>query len=323
MYLYIFDSYCYKKVNFLCLDWNILMRIIVMGSSEFAVPALKRLFENYHVIAVYTKEAKPAGRGLKLLPTPIELYAKKFNIQIFTPKTLKKQQEIDSLLKLQPDLIIVAAYGLLLPQAVLDIPKLGCLNIHGSLLPKWRGAAPIHRAIMAGDSETGVTIMKMSAGLDEGDVFAMKSLSLKNSDTMGDIHNQLANIGADLLIEVINKIQNNQIQAFPQDHSLTTYAHKITKEECELDFVNYTATEIIRKINALNPFPSAFFIHKEHRYKIYQAEIIEKSGIAGNIDNNFIIYCQSNAIRPKIIQKQGRQKQSITDFLNGEKNNQA
>jgi methionyl-tRNA formyltransferase len=176
---------------------------------------------------------------------------------------------------------------------------------------------------MAGDTATGVAIMQMSAELDEGDVFAMESLPLDLSDTTGDIHNRLAEIGSDLLIDVINKIITNQITAIPQDTQNITYADKITKQECELDFIHNNATQIIQKINALNPFPSAFFIKNNQRYKIHQAEPIEISGIAGMIDDNFVIYCQSNAIRPVIIQKEGRQKQHITDFLNGEKNNQA
>lgn len=298
------------------------MRIIVMGSSEFALPALKKLIENYHVVAVYTREAKPAGRGMKLSPTPIEIYAKQHHIPIFTPKNFKTEQAIQSFKDLKPDIAVVAAYGILLPQIILDIPTFGCLNIHGSLLPRWRGAAPIHRAIMAGDNETGISIMQMSAGLDEGDVFAMQSLFLTISDTTGDIHDRLAEIGGDLLLDVIDKIINKQIVAIPQDNHTVTYAHKIIKQECELDFININAIQIIQKINALNPFPSAFFLHQGKRCKIHQAELIEQSDIAGKIDDNFVIYCKKYAIRPIIIQKEGRQKQHITDFLNGEKNNQ-
>jgi methionyl-tRNA formyltransferase len=298
------------------------MRIIVMGSSEFALPALKKLIEHYHVVAVYTREAKPAGRGMKLSPTPIEIYAKHHNIPVFTPKNFKSEQAIYDFKNLKPDIAVVAAYGILLPQIILDIPPYGCLNIHGSLLPRWRGAAPIHRAIMTGDSETGVSIMQMSAGLDEGDVFAMHALSLNISDTTGEIHDRLAEIGGDLLIDVIDKILNKHIVSTPQDNHTVTYAHKITKQECALNFIESDAHQIIQKINALNPFPSAFFIHKGQRHKIHQAELIETSGTAGMIDDNFVIYCKKYAIRPIIIQKEGRKKQHITDFLNGEKNNQ-
>jgi methionyl-tRNA formyltransferase len=299
------------------------MRIILMASSEFALPAFEKLIQTYQIIAVYTKQAKPAGRGMKLSPTPIEVFAHKNNIPVFTPKNFKTERRINEFRNLNPDIAVVAAYGLILPQIILDTPRLGCLNIHGSLLPRWRGAAPIHRAIMSGDTQTGVAIMKMSAGLDEGDVFKMQSVPLDLSSTTGDIHHQLAHIGSDLLLEVIANIINNNIVATPQDNHAVIYADKITKQECELDFVNQTATQIIQKINGLNPFPSAFFIKNNQRYKIHQAELIEKSGIAGDIDDNFIIYCQSYAIRPVIIQKEGRQKQHITDFLNGEKNNQA
>jgi methionyl-tRNA formyltransferase len=297
------------------------MRIIIMGSSDFALPALKKLVKTYNVIAVYTKQAKPAGRGMKLLPTPIEKYAKEHNIPVFTPKNFRTERIINDFKNLNADIAVVAAYGLILPQIILDTPKFGCLNIHGSLLPRWRGAAPIHRAIMAGDTETGVSIMQMSAGLDEGDVFAIHSVPLILSDTTGAIHDRLSEIGGILLIDVINKIINNQITAKPQINDTITYAHKITKQECELDFVNTSAIHIIQKINALSPFPNAFFMRGGYRYKIHAAEIIEQSGTAGMIDNNFIIYCKNNAIRPLIIQKEGRQKQHITDFLNGETNN--
>lgn len=294
-----------------------------MGSSEFALPALKKLIKTYHVVAVYTKQAKPAGRGMKLSPTPIEIYAQKHKIPIVTPKNFKSKSTIDDFKSLNPDIVVVAAYGLILPQIILDTPRFGCLNIHGSLLPRWRGAAPIHRAIMAGDTETGVSIMKMSAGLDEGDIFEMQSLPLTLSDTTGDIHDRLAEIGGDLLIDVIAKISHNKILAIPQHNDGVTYAHKITKQECELDFINNTAIQIIQKINGLNPFPSAFFMRSGQRYKIHKAEIIEQSGMAGTTDADFIIYCKFQAIRPIIIQKEGRQKQHITDFLNGEINNQA
>ncbi len=298
------------------------MRIIIMGSSEFALPALKNLAKTYHVVAVYTKQEKPAGRGMKLSPTPIEKYAKEHNIPVFTPKNFKTERIINEFKSLNADIAVVAAYGLILPQIILDTPKFGCLNIHGSLLPRWRGAAPIHRAIMAGDTETGVSIMQMSAGLDEGDVFAMHAVPLLLSDTTGEVHDSLAEIGGNLLIDVIDKIINNQITAKPQINDAITYAHKITKQECELDFVNTSAIHIIQKINALNPFPNAFFMRGGHRYKIHAAEIVHTSNTAGMIDDNFVIYCKNDAIRPLMIQKEGRQKQHITDFLNGETNNQ-
>lgn len=299
------------------------MRIVVMGSSEFALPALKQLMKHHTVVAVYTKQAKPAGRGMKLSPTPVEIFAQNHNIPIFTPKNFKTERRINEFKNLNPDIAVVAAYGIILPQVILDIPVFGCLNIHGSLLPRWRGAAPIHRAIMAGDTQTGVAIMQMSAGLDEGDVFKMSAVPLDLSSTTGDVYNQLAEIGGELLLDVIENIIHKTITATPQDKTVVTYADKITKQECELDFTNQTAEQIIRKINGLNPFPTAFFIRNTHRIKIHQAELLDISGTAGHIEDNFVIYCQSQAIRPVIIQKEGKQKQHITDFLNGERNNQA
>jgi len=265
------------------------MRIIFMGSSTFALPALKKLVEQHHVIAVYTRAAKPAGRGMRLQYTPVAQYAETQNIPIFTPKNFKNTETIAAFKSLNPDIAVVAAYGLILPKSILDAPQYQCLNIHGSILPRWRGAAPIHRAIMAGDTHTGVAIMRMSEGLDEGDVYKTQTIPLSFSDTTG------GNI---------------------------TYAHKITKDECLLDFKNQTAIEIIRKINALNPFPSAYFEHNKQRYKIHSAEILDQKGEAGFIDKNFVIYCKHGAIRPLVIQKKNKQKQHLTDFLNGETNNQ-
>jgi methionyl-tRNA formyltransferase len=317
------------KLNYI--DWNLQVRIIVMGSSTFALPALKKMIQNHEVVAVYTREAKPSGRGMQLNATPIEEYTRQNHIPIFTPKNFKNIDTIQEFKALNADIAVVAAYGLILPKAILDAPKLGCLNIHGSLLPHWRGAAPIHRAIMAGNKQTGVAIIQMSEELDEGDVFAMQSLPLTLNDTTGNIHDRLADMGADLLNDVINKINNNTINAVPQDHKNANYAHKITKEECVLDFKNRTAEEIILKINALNPFPSAFFNYQDQRFKIHQAEIVEKSdlnyGNAGRINSDFTIYCKKGTIRPIIIQKQNKQKQHINDFLHGflgsGKNNQA
>lgn len=298
------------------------MRIIVMGSSEFALPALKNLIKNYDVIAVYTQKAKPAGRGMKLKPTPIEVYAKEHGVPVFTPVNFKNLEDIEQFRTLNADMAIVAAYGLILPKIILDAPQLGCLNIHGSLLPRWRGAAPIHRALMAGDTKTGVTIMKMSEGLDEGDVYDMRSIDLQLSDTTGIIHDKLSEIGGELLIEVIEKIKSNMIEPYQQDHALANYAHKITKQESLLEYQDLDANSVIRKINALNPFPSAYIIYQGYRLKIHKAEIVDQSGSAGTITEDLILFCKEKAIRPLIVQKEGRQKQSIKDFLNGVKNNQ-
>lgn len=299
------------------------MRIIVMGSSAFTLPALKKLINFHDVVAVYTRQSKPAGRGMKLRPTLIENYAQKHNIPVFTPKNFKTSEDIETFKNLNADMAVVAAYGIILPRIILDAPKYGCINIHGSLLPRWRGAAPIHRAIMAGDHETGVAIMQMSEGLDEGDVFKMASVPINLEDTTGKLHDKLADMGADLLFNVIKDIANKTAKPIPQDNNLANYADKITKAECLLEFENHDAIQILRKINALNPFPSAYMMHHDYRIKIHAAELIEQNGPVGSITDDFTIYCQSQAIRPLIVQKEGKQKQNIKDFLNGAKSNLA
>ncbi len=289
-----------------------------MGSSEFAVPSLQVCIDaGYNILSVYAKAEKPAGRGLKLQETPVARFARKQNLDIYTPKTLKTEKEIAYLQQLKPDVIIVAAYGLILPQAILDIPLYGCVNVHASLLPRWRGAAPIHRAIMAGDTQTGVAIMKMSAGLDEGDVYQSKIFPLEDHMTTGFVHDELAKIGGEILIEVLKMIENSGTPAIPQSSENVIYAEKITKHEARIHF-SQSAKNVLNHIHGLSPWPGAFFTLNGNRFKVLQAELTDKNGEAGVfLDNLLTIGCKAGAVRITKIQKAGASPQNATEFLNG------
>ena len=294
------------------------MKLVFMGSSPFAVPALSLLIEKeFDIQAVYCRAPKPAGRGMKLTETPTHQAAIKADLPVFTPKSLRSEEEIERLKTFNPDAIIVAAYGLLLPQAVLDIPRYGCLNIHASLLPRWRGAAPIHRAIMSGDDETGVCIMRMSAGLDEGAVYDKAKFPLSADVTTGAAHDALAEIGAELLLKTLSDLTAGQAKAAPQPAEGVTYAEKIRKEEAKIDF-NRPAEDVLRHIHGLSPFPGAFFTVNDKRYKILEAELsLEphhcEPGVF--IDDRLTIACGKQAVRIKKLQKEGKTVQKAEDFL--------
>jgi methionyl-tRNA formyltransferase len=291
--------------------------VIFMGSSDFAVPSLRACIEaGYEILSVYTREPKPAGRGLKLQETPVARFAKANNIKVYTPKSLKPQAEIDKILHLKPDVIAVAAYGLILPQAVLDIPRYGCINVHASLLPRWRGAAPIHRAIMAGDRETGVSIMKMSAGLDEGDVYAKAVYPLTLSSKLAETHDALAEIGAKALIENFQALYEGSAKAEPQFSEAVTYAEKISKSEAKIDFTQ-PAEAVLRKIHGLSPWPGAFFTVGGERFKVIEAELIDdQNGEAGVfVDQQLTVACGAGCVRFKKIQKAGSAPLVAVEFL--------
>ncbi len=233
------------------------MRIVYAGTPEFAVPALASLLASEHdVVAVYTQPDRPAGRGRKLKASPVKQVAEQAGILVLQPQTLKSTDELARLQTLQPDLMVVAAYGLILPAAVLEVPTHGCINIHASLLPRWRGAAPIHRAVLAGDEETGITIMQMAAGLDTGDMLLQHTLPITTKDTTALLHDRLAEMGAAALLEVLPAVATGSVQPEPQDESLVTYAHKLQKSEAIIDW-QQRAIDIDRRVRAFNPWPVA------------------------------------------------------------------
>ena len=286
-----------------------------MGTPDFAVPALQALHDAGHEIAaVYSQPPRPAGRGKKLTPSPVQQLAEQLGLEVRTPVSLRCLTEQDDFAALNLDAAIVAAYGLILPQTILDAPRMGCLNIHGSLLPRWRGAAPVQRAILAGDTGTGVTIMQMEAGLDTGPML-MKSMTPIGTKTAGELTSELSQTGAALMVRYLGEA--DEYMAEPQDDSLATYAKKIDKAEARLDFTQQ-AQQVLRQIRAFNPAPGAFFEFAGERYRIHEAELIEATGKAGSVtDDDLTITCADKAVRPTIIQKAGRPKMTLAEFLNG------
>lgn len=301
------------------------MKIIFMGSPDFAIPALEKLYNSEHeVICVYTQPPKPANRGMKIRKSKIHEFAELKNLKVHTPKSLKPEEEHKFINNLDADLAVVAAYGLLLPKEILDAPKHGCINIHPSLLPRWRGAAPIHRAVMAGDKQTGCCIMQMDEGLDTGDILLQRTIDIPENATTGQMHDTLANIGAEMTLETLELINQGALNPKEQSEIGVTYAEKISKKESKIDFNQHVET-IHNKIRGLNPYPAAFFELDGVKYKILETDFelddnIKKTSKNGEILNDkFHISCQSGTLVPKIIQKQGKKPLNINEFCNGNK----
>jgi methionyl-tRNA formyltransferase len=298
------------------------LRLIFMGTPDFAVPTLLELVGHGHeVAAVYTRAAKPAGRGMKLQPTPVELEARRLGIPVFTPSTLKTPEALEEFRSHQADAAVVVAYGMILPRAVLDAPKLGCFNLHGSLLPRWRGAAPINRAIMAGDIESGVMVMKMDTGLDTGDVAMAERLAITDAMTAADLHDALAPLGADLMVRAIGALERGKLRLTRQSDEGVTYAAKIDKAEARIDWAR-PAQDVLRHIHGLSPFPGAWCeILSEGepaRVKILRCEITSGSGAAGDLlDDRLAVACKQGAIRIIELQRAGKAPMKAKDFLLG------
>ena len=286
-----------------------------MGTPDFAVPTLNALHEAGHDIAtVYSQPPRRAGRGRKLTPTPVHARAEELGLEVRTPVSLKNADEHAWFARLELDVAVVAAYGLILPQAILDAPRLGCLNVHGSLLPRWRGAAPVQRAILAGDAETGVTIMQMDAGLDTGPMLAMAATPIADR-TAGEIADELAVRGAALMAEVLASPRDFPREKQPEHGA--TYAGKIDKAEARLDF-KAAANAVERQVRAFNPAPGAFFENGGERYRVHAARIVDREGAAGEVlDEGLTIACGSGAIRPTLIQRAGKPAMALDDFLRG------
>ncbi|CAO1652537.1 Methionyl-tRNA formyltransferase [Parasphingorhabdus sp. NYA22] len=293
------------------------LRIAFMGTPDFAVPALKALHEAGHeIVAVYSQPPRRAGRGKKLSPSPVQRVAEELGIEVRTPVSLKGEEEQTAFAALQLDVAVVAAYGLILPQAILDAPAMGCLNIHGSLLPRWRGAAPVQRAILAGDTVTGITIMQMEAGLDTGPML-LKSKTPIDGKTAGELTEELAETGAELMVQYL--ASPSEYSAETQDDALATYAKKIEKQEARLDF-NKPPNHVERQIRAFTPVPGAFFKFENVRYKILEAQVSNSDGEPGiTVDDHLLIGCGAGSIQPRVIQKAGKPAIDLKSFLNGTK----
>lgn len=286
-----------------------------MGTPGFAVPTLNALVAAGHELcAAYTQPPRRAGRGKQLRPTAVHVRAKELGIAVRHPESLKSATEHEAFAALGADVAVVAAYGLLLPQAVLDAPRYGCLNVHGSLLPQWRGAAPIQRAILAGDVQTGVTIMQMERGLDTGPML-MKAATPIADKTAGELHDELAEIGAALMVETLAQL--GQLQAEPQDDARATHAAKIDKAEAKLYF-NKPAAQLEREVRAYAPFPGAWCNIGGERVKLLRADVVAGEGTAGEVlDEQLTIACGQQALRPAVLQRAGKPAMALQDYLRG------
>ncbi|MBX7492425.1 methionyl-tRNA formyltransferase [Qipengyuania sp. 1NDW9] len=292
------------------------MRIIFMGSPEFAVPTLQALVDAAHeVVCVYTQPPRPGGRrGKELTKTAVHQLAERLGIEVRHPTLLKSAEEQEKFAALEADIGVVAAYGLILPQAILDAPKHGCLNVHASLLPDWRGAAPIHRSIMAGDEVTGVTIMQMEAGLDTGPMLATVRTPVEDKTT-GELTEELAELGAQLMVGTL--IDLDALHPVEQDHEAATYAKKIDKAEARIDW-SRPAQDVVRHVHGLSPFPGAWFEMDGVRVKLLRAELAEGSGEPGTVlDDDLAIACGEGAIRPVRLQRAGKPAMERGEFLRG------
>jgi len=300
------------------------LNIVFAGTPEFAVSSLKAVHESRHtVIAVYTQPDRPAGRGRKLQPGPVKEYAVAQALPVFQPDTLKNPDDINRLAELQPDVMVVVAYGLILPQEVLQIPRLGCLNVHASLLPRWRGAAPIQRAIEAGDPVTGVTIMQMDAGLDTGAMLIKKETPIGDDDTAATLHDRLAALGASALLEALDGLEQGTLNSEPQNNNDATYAKKLDKAEAEIDW-SLPAEVLARKVRAFNPWPSVICNFNGKRLRILQAraEPMKQDeagpGTVCRIGNDSIfVQASRGCLCISRLQLEGGRPQSVREFLNG------
>lgn len=298
------------------------LRLIFMGTPDFAVPTLLELVAHGHEIAaVYTRAPKPAGRGMKLQATPVEIEARRLGIPVQNPKTLKTPEAEAEFRAHDADAAVVVAYGMILPQNILEAVPLGCFNLHGSLLPRWRGAAPIQRAIMSGDAESGVMVMKMDVGLDTGDVAMAERLAITDAMTAQDLHDALSPLGADLMVRAMGALERGRLQLAKQSEQGVTYAAKIDKAEARIDWTK-SARDVLRHCHGLSPFPGAWFellIDGESvRIKVLRCELAKGSGAPGELlDEQLTVACGDGAIRILELQRAGKQPMKAQDFLRG------
>ncbi len=292
--------------------------IIFAGTPDFAAIHLQALIDaDLKPQVVYTQPDRPCGRGHKLTPSPVKTLAQKYGIEVRTPLNFKAENDLQDFIDLKSDLFIVVAYGIILPEAVINAPTYGSINVHGSLLPKYRGAAPIQRALLDGDKQTGVSIMKIAKALDAGDVYVKATLDITDEDTSGSLFEKLASLGAKTLVETVPEIINGNLQAEAQDESLVTYAKKLSKEEASLDF-NLTAYELCLKIRGLNPWPIATLKHNLITYKVFEAKPYPKCGNCGEIlecnRDGIIIGCKNGSLCITQIQEPGHKRVNAADL---------
>ena len=296
------------------------LRIVFAGTPEFAAEHLKALLASpYDIVAVYTQPDRPAGRGQKLMPSPVKQLALEHNIPVMQPPTLRNAEAQAEMAALKPDLLVVVAYGLILPQAVLDIPRLGCINSHASLLPRWRGAAPIQRAVEAGDKESGVTVMRMEAGLDTGPMLLKATTPITAEDTGGSLHDRLAELGPPAVIQAIAGLATGTLEDEVQDDSLATYAHKLNKDEARIDW-SRPAVELERLVRAFNPWPICHSSLNGEALKVLAATLADGKGAPGEIigasKDGLLVACGEQALCLTRLQLPGGKALSFSDLFN-------
>ncbi|MDP4120130.1 MAG: methionyl-tRNA formyltransferase [Bacillota bacterium] len=295
------------------------MNIVFMGTPDFAVNSLESLIEAGHnVQAVFTQPDKPKGRGYTLTPPPVKVCAQEHNIEVYQPKTLKNDKAFEILKKLNPDVIVVVAYGKILPKNILDLPKFGCVNVHGSLLPKYRGAAPIQWAILNGEAKTGITTMFMDVGLDTGDMLLKSETNIGENETAGELHNRLAVMGAKLIVKTLDGLQNGTITREKQNDDESCYAAMLDKNLCKIDF-NEDALQVHNKIRGLSPWPTATAVLHEKNVKIHKSKCVKKSGNPGEVIllSPLTIACKTGAVEISELQLDGKKRMKSDEFLRG------
>lgn len=300
------------------------MRVIFMGTPDFAVPSLRVLYqrEEVEIVGVITQPDRPKGRKKVLTPPPVKIEAEKLNLPIFQPEKLRAEDVVQKILALKPDLIVTAAYGQILPESILSAPRLGCINVHASLLPKYRGGAPIHHAIINGEKETGVTIMYMVKELDAGDMIVQRSIPITKQDHVGSMHEKLSLLGAELLNEILPSLIRNEVKAVPQNHEEATYAPNIKREDERIDW-SRSAMELDCQIRGLHPFPGAYTTWRGKTFKIWWAEPLDievnvSPGVVMKVDNEGIVVATGQgALRLVEVQPFGRKKMTAKEFVLG------
>jgi methionyl-tRNA formyltransferase len=294
------------------------LRLVFMGTPDFAVPTLAEIVGAGHeVAAVYTRAPKPAGRGMEARRSPVHAFAEQVGIPVETPATLKTPDAVERLQAHAPEVVVVVAYGMILPRAILDVPPLGCLNLHGSLLPRWRGAAPIQRAVMAGDAETGVMVMRMEEGLDTGPVAMAERIAIPPEATSVDLHDRLARLGADLMHRALGALERGGLSFKAQPAEGVTYAAKIGKAEARIDWAR-PARAVHDHVRGLSPFPGAFFEHGGERVKVLRSRVAPGAGAPGAVlDDALTIACGEGAVRLLEVQRAGKQPMAAEAFLRG------
>jgi len=305
------------------------LRIIFAGTPEFAASSLQSLIDhaadrNYQIVAAYTQPDRPSGRGQNLIPSPVKALAIEHDIPVYQPLNFKQEEDRNMLSALNADVMIVAAYGLILPKTVLDTPRLGCLNVHASLLPRWRGAAPIHRAVMAGDSETGITIMQMDVGLDTGDMLLKAHCQIEPNQTSGELHDKLAVLGGQALINALDQLDSGQLQSEVQDDQLACYASKLVKQEGEIDWTAEAVT-LERKVLGLSPWPVAYTETSKGTMRIHGAHLIDEATVSKSAAGEIIqvtkdavhIATGKGTLALTLIQFAGGKRLTVKDALNG------